>query len=162
MLVFSGMATFAGAEDLEDRLQPNDTPLSIDSCSRIIERGGTNEALANAHIRRGTAFQMLSNEKAALADYKRALELEPKNVRAYAARADLYAYLLNKFDEAISDYGLAMELEPRNANLYCRRGVVFQVFRKKDQAIKDYSRALELDPHHALSKRALDRYKVPK
>jgi lipoprotein NlpI len=85
----------------------------------------------------------------ALADYNRAIELNPKDAKAYTnrglvkqARADL--------DGALADYARAVELDPKDVLAYYNQGVL-----KKDRgdlsgALADYTRAIELDPKFAL------------
>ena len=81
-------------------------------------RGGTGSQLADAHQALGW-FSMNKNWDwtAADASFKRALALEPRNVRALRSAAAL-AGAVGRFEEAIALGQRATELEPTNAQIY--------------------------------------------
>jgi tetratricopeptide (TPR) repeat protein len=49
----------------------------------------------------------------ALADFNRALELDPKDVWALAGRGKTYRKM-GRYDEALADYDRALELDPKD------------------------------------------------
>jgi tetratricopeptide (TPR) repeat protein len=86
----------------------------------------------------------------ALADFNRAIELDPKNALAYYNRA--YSKKLKKDAAgAIADYTRAIELNPKFTEAYFDRGNLKGDSNDPDGAIADYNRAIELKPDYALA-----------
>jgi tetratricopeptide (TPR) repeat protein len=83
---------------------------------------------------------------AADASFKRALALEPRNVRALRSAAAL-AGTLGRFDEAIALGQRAAELEPTNAGIYYNLAILQRKGGQLDAALVNGRRALELDPN---------------
>ncbi|MDP2731016.1 MAG: tetratricopeptide repeat protein, partial [Dehalococcoidales bacterium] len=84
----------------------------------------------------------------AIADYNKAIELDPKNANAYLNRA--FAYYNNKqYDLAIADYNKVIELDPKNGYVYNNRGLAYYYKGQYESAIADYNKAIELDPKDA-------------
>ena len=86
----------------------------------------------------------------AIADYSRALKLDPKFAAAYTNRG-IVKVREGDFDGAIADYSRALKLDPKFAAAYRRRGIAKQDESDLDGAIADYNRALELDPKFAIA-----------
>jgi serine/threonine protein kinase/TolB-like protein/Tfp pilus assembly protein PilF len=105
--------------------------------------------LADAHQALGW-FSMVKNWDwpAADASFKRALALEPRNVRALRSAAAL-AGTLGRFDEAIALGQRAAELEPTNASIYYNLAILQRKGGQLDAALVNGRRALELDPNLA-------------
>ncbi|MFT7587359.1 MAG: tetratricopeptide (TPR) repeat protein, partial [Cellvibrionaceae bacterium] len=70
---------------------------------------------------RGLAYDYLKDYERAIADYDRAIELNPEDATAYNNRGNSYS---NQGDEerAIADYDRAIELNPEEATAYNNRG----------------------------------------
>ena len=83
-----------------------------------------------------------------LADYTKAIELDPKSAMAYINRGVAYAKL-KQYEKAIADFTRAIELDPKSASVYIRRGYAYVQLNQYDKAITDYNRAIELDPKSA-------------
>jgi serine/threonine protein kinase/TolB-like protein len=105
--------------------------------------------LADAHQALGW-FSMVKNWdwQAADASFKRALALEPRNVRALRSAAAL-AGALGRFDEAIALGLRAAEREPTNASIYYNLAILQRKGGQLDAALVNGRRALELDPNLA-------------
>ncbi|MCX7949739.1 MAG: tetratricopeptide repeat protein [Treponemataceae bacterium] len=84
----------------------------------------------------------------ALADYERALAINPDFAEAYNSRGLLYKEL-GRFDEALADYSKAVALNPRMAEGYNNRAIVYFNLGRLDEALADYNRAIELSPKYA-------------
>ncbi len=86
----------------------------------------------------------------AIADYDKAIELDPQNAFAYynrgTARKDK-----GDMDGAIADFNRAIELDPQDIFIYCLRGIVRKDKGDMDGAIADFNRAIELDPQNAFA-----------
>jgi serine/threonine protein kinase/TolB-like protein len=102
--------------------------------------------LADAHQALGW-FSMSKNWDwtAADASFKRALALEPRNVRALRSAAAL-AGAVGRFDEAIALGQRATELEPTNAQIYYNLCIHQRKGGELDPALLSGRQALELDP----------------
>src|SRR5437867_6204353 len=84
----------------------------------------------------------------AMADFDRAIELNPKDDAPYYNRAQ--AKRLKKATAgAIADYTRAIELGPTNTAAYNYRGNPRSEHSNRDVAIADYTRAIELKPDYA-------------
>ena len=96
--------------------------------------------------RRGGCSARLGKFERAVADYTRALELNPNYARAYHNRGLAYDQL-GEIDRAIADYSKALELNPSYALAYYHRGLAYQKQGRPELAQADWKRAQELlDP----------------
>ncbi len=117
----------------------------------VSEFGGSEDELIG--LVQGAVRKLLGSEiplselrtRQAIKDLDRAIELNPKDARAYFIRADKYREL-GDYRQAIQDLDRAIALDPKYALAYILRGLVFSMLRDYRQAIKDYDRAIELDP----------------
>jgi tetratricopeptide (TPR) repeat protein len=82
-----------------------------------------------------------------LADFNRAIQLDPKNARAYCDRAILRDELLRQPDEALADYNQAIRLAPNFERAYFDRGVHYFGRHDCERAIADYTDATRLMPN---------------
>ncbi|MDY6940909.1 MAG: tetratricopeptide repeat protein [Cyanobacteriota bacterium] len=84
-------------------------------------------------------------KEAAIANYQKAIELNPKHWNAYHKLGQL---LLKKghYQEAVECYQRAIELQPKRAELYLDFGHALRYQGKRKQAIDCYFKALELEP----------------
>jgi tetratricopeptide (TPR) repeat protein len=142
-LVFTAPAT---AGDGKDCVQTADLDLAIKGCTAIITRENeTRGNRARAYNDRGEAYRFKGEHDRAIADYGRALELDPNCTEAYNNRGLAYWYegehdrAIADLGRAIADYGRAYELNPTHPDYwaYCGKG-------KHERAIADYF-------HHVLA-----------
>lgn len=98
---------------------------------------------------RGVAYYQLERYGEALADFDRALALDPGNAKAWLLRGSLHMRAARSA-QARADFDRALALEPRNAEVLGRRCVVLMRLKELDQALADCTLAAELAP------RALD------
>jgi tetratricopeptide (TPR) repeat protein/S1-C subfamily serine protease len=97
---------------------------------------------------RGATYSKLGKYDAAVADYDKALALNPDLAYAYNNRGFAYSNL-GKYDAALADYGKALALNPDDAEAYYNRGVTYSNLGKYDAALADYGKALALNPDDA-------------
>lgn len=90
----------------------------------------------------------LQNFEAALADYNRAIKLDPSFATAYYNRGLLYEKF-ERYKAALADFGQAIKLDPDGAVAYSNRGSVYDNLKQYQQALSEYNRAIELDPNFA-------------
>ena len=130
---------------------------------------------AAAYNNRGSAKVNKGDVDGAIADFNRALQLDPKLAKAYMNRGiakrekydriaygavdvflpdyDLGTPKIQKgdLDSAIADFNHALQLDPKNAQAYINRGIAKAHRGDPDAAIGDYNRALAVDSKYALA-----------
>jgi len=83
-----------------------------------------------------------------MADWSRAIELDPKGVPAWISRGMAYSDL-GQHDKAIADFSHATELDPQDVQARTSRGEAYGLLGQHEKALADFSKAIELDPHNA-------------
>ncbi len=96
------------------------------------------------HMLRGNFYLDNGDYEAALAEYTRALEYDPKSWVAFLLRAYLYQ-IQNENRLAISDLDKTIELNP-TVEAHVMRGVAYAFSGDDDAALKDYVTAARIDP----------------
>jgi tetratricopeptide (TPR) repeat protein len=103
---------------------------------------------AKEYLRTGDIKFKTGNYTGAIQDFTRAIQLDPKYVKAYLDRGVANKNLGN-YKDAIKDYTRAIELNPGYAPAYNNRGNAKYSLNNLSSAIKDYNKAIELDPKYA-------------
>jgi len=122
-------------------------------------------SLARAYVKRGKYYAQFitgsyeDDEKdfdQAVADFTRAIELNPRLAEAYKGRADCYVDYIGEhlgetvsYDKTIEDYNMAIALDPTNATYYRSRAWAFDIAGDYDKELVDITKAIELDPTNA-------------
>jgi tetratricopeptide (TPR) repeat protein len=106
------------------------------------------ESKTAIHYFKGVAHSLNGQRDEAIAEYDKAIELNPKLAMAYVNRGFAYDGK-GLYDQAISDYTKAIELNPGFAGTYFNRGRAYLSKGQYDRAISDYSKAVELNPNFA-------------
>jgi len=96
---------------------------------------------------RGETYENMERYDEALADFNRAIELDPEDARVIADRGEIYM-LMERDDDALTDLSHAIEIEPDNAIMIVKRGVIYQLRKQYDDAVTDFNRAIELQPDY--------------
>ena len=134
------------------------------SCSTPFPRPGPGEnaADARAHYNRGKALfddiaptdPSTRDFGKAIAEFNRAIRLEPGYAEAYRARGYTYFYA-GKNARAIEDYSQAIRLDLKTTlhgpSPYLLRGFSWVYERKYEKAIEDYNRIIDLEPENAVA-----------
>ena len=99
--------------------------LQISGCTTVIQSGKeTQKNRAVAYTNRGNAYLGKKDYDRAIADYNKAIELEPKLAAAYANRGLAYG-AKGDIDGAIADLDKAIDLNPKLAHAYANRGLAY-------------------------------------
>src|SRR5690606_2463419 len=86
-----------------------------------------------------------SDYAAAIADFTRAVEANPKFIDAFLARGISNGELGN-YDAAIADYNAALAIDPRSADAFNNRGDAYLKKGDAQRAIADLNRSIDLNP----------------
>jgi tetratricopeptide (TPR) repeat protein len=101
---------------------------------------------ADAYNRRGLIHHSQGEYELALRDYKRALELDPKNALHYYWTGALY-HFLERREEAISIYQKAISVADANdSQLYTNLGDVYSELGYWSEAKTNFKKAIEINP----------------
>src|SRR4051794_33928338 len=117
----------------------------IAACSRILDTGRTSSRnLMLSYHNRGIGWGLKGYPDRAIADFRRALQIDPTFVPAYA---NLGTALSRKGDlsGAIRSFEEALRLEPNSVIAYVGRGNAYGRQCSYSQALSDFQRALQLD-----------------
>ena len=160
-LVLALSATGAWADRYSDCDQSADPDRRIRGCTQVIERGEreSSENRSFAYTNRGNAYDDKGEVDRAIADYTKAIALDPNYAFAYNNRGLTYEKK-GEIDRAIADYTKAIALDPNDATAYTNRGVACYMSGDKEQAIADFRTALEINPWDHLTKNNLKRLGV--
>ena len=96
---------------------------------------------------RGVEKYKAEDFKGAIADFDRAIEIDPSYAQAFISRGNAKDDA-GKPQEAIADYNKAIELIPTYADAYNNRGITKYRLGDKQAAISDYDKAIEYNPKY--------------
>ena len=109
---------------------------------------GNQTISAETYFLRGYACYHLGLYDIAIANYDKAIQLEPDHATAYIVRGNAKSELDQHF-AAISDYDKAIQRKPDIAYAYFMRGVAKDDLGQYFAAISDYDKAIQLELDHA-------------
>jgi tetratricopeptide (TPR) repeat protein len=98
---------------------------------------------ARQHYRVSKEFIEKGNLQDALTQLNKAIEIDPKYVDAYIARAGVLEKM-DKIQEALDDYNRAIVFDPKDEDTYFEAGRLNFLLKKYDEAIKQLDKALDL------------------
>lgn len=99
---------------------------------------------AEEYFQRGVSKVNLENYQGAIADYSKAIEINPKFSDAYYNRGYLKNNLEEDYEAAITDYTMAITLSPNDSDPYCARGDTKYNLGQTDSACLDWQKSEEL------------------
>ncbi len=110
-----------------------------------------NESLAEAHNSLAYVYERFDwNWKAAEAEFKRALELNPNYATGHFWYGELLVYF-GRFEEGIREMKRALELDPVSLVINVNLGWAYIWGRQPDQALAQIQKALEMEPNFAMT-----------
>lgn len=105
---------------------------------------------------KANAFFVKGDYNAAVLNYNKALELNPKDTVTYLSRGLTY-YNTKFYDLAVNDFTKAIELAPKDSMSFFKRGDSYERMGNVEKAIADYKNAIALDPENKTAKTYLER-----
>lgn len=141
----------------DNRTEPN---LRISACTVVILKAKEAPGnLAITYYNRGFGYQGTADYDRAIADYSKAIDLNPKFANAYNNRGTVYG-IKGDHDRAIADFTKAIDLDPKDANAFNNRCFARAITGQAQAALADCDTALRLKPDYAdaFANRALAYY----
>lgn len=89
---------------------------------------------------RGTARSLLKEYEAAIDDFTKAIQLNPKAKRSYLNRG-IARKKLTDYDGALTDFNAALKLDPRFTDALYNRGLLHELLNQRDKACADFKAA---------------------
>ena len=100
---------------------------------------------AEYYNNRGWTYFTQGQYDLAIADFNRAIQLDPNYAVAYNNRGVVYS--MDDYDLAMADYTQAIQLDPNYAQAYANRGYGYSTIADYVHARADWEQALKLDPN---------------
>jgi tetratricopeptide (TPR) repeat protein len=141
------------AKDAKSQSQPSEAPKFLPLVRVEIAQQTANVApgdkemaptIASTYINRGMILSGQGNHVAALADFEKAIRVDPANVWGLYYRANEYEYKGN-LTAALADIRKATQMDPKNGNLLVERGVILLLMGKEKEAQADFDTLLQSD-----------------
>ena len=114
---------------------------SIGLWTHVIDKAS--EKVPLIYVNRGAAFQLSGLLDDAMADFNRAIDVDPSAYRAYVALGTVLEQR-GQFDQAIAVVDRAIAVNPGYPEAYRNRGVLHDKMGQYDRAIADYTKAISL------------------
>ncbi len=87
-----------------------------------------------------------SDEKGAIADYTKLIEINPNSAQYYYGRSSSY-YDLKKYENVIENCNKAISLDENYFEAYVMRGDVYDSLGEETKSISDYEKAISIRPN---------------
>lgn len=100
---------------------------------------------ATEAVSKGEELAQLGAYDAALAEFERAIAINPQMTVAYLGAGDIYAER-GEFEAAEQQYGVAARIEPQSFDAQFKHGLALQFLNRLTDAVRAYLRALTLRP----------------
>lgn len=123
----------------------------VDALGLLADRAGFDTGgQAVARMLRGRDLRVSGAYEEALAEYDRAVGLDPELARAYYGRGKTRA-LQGDFLAAVSELDRALAIEPDDLQALTERGESHRIIGHWEEAVSDLDRAIEIDPSDAFA-----------
>ncbi len=122
-------------------------PLSLDDKIKSATQRLMTAPTATNYWLRGDIYAEAKRTREAIADFDKAIALEPGNATFLFSRGSAKAQL-REYDGAIADFTSAIRINPRYSAAFTGRAEAFKETREPAQAMRDYEAALVVNPRH--------------
>ncbi|KAF9165873.1 TOM (translocase of outer membrane) complex component [Mortierella sp. AD011] len=121
---------------------------AMEAYNKAIELNTTH--IAKALNMRGTFTFLMGDGKKALADFDKAIELDPNYVQTYIKRGSIFMEQGDAM-KTFNEFETAISIDANDPNIYYHRGQVFFITGEYESAAKDYIKSIELEPKFVFS-----------
>ena len=101
--------------------------------------------MVDSHNNLGTLFKEQGKIDAAIAEYQKAIDLDPKYALPHNNLGVIFKEQ-DKIDAAIAEYQKAIDLDPKFAMPHANLGDIYKRRGEPEKAISEFTRAVALDP----------------
>ncbi|MFZ1988533.1 MAG: tetratricopeptide repeat protein [Alphaproteobacteria bacterium] len=139
------------ADSCDERDASENNPnadIRIELNTQCLKDRSDNQSQASSYVRRAIAYSDKGDDDRAIADFTKAIALNPKFINAYYDRGLVYISK-GDYDRAIADLNQAIGLDPNDAISYSNRGAAYSGKGDYDRAIADLNQAIALNPNYA-------------
>lgn len=120
----------------------------IPACTRLLESGRKGVDVGTTYSVRANVWYLKGNFDNAIADYKAAVNHNPKLISALQGLGNSY-FRKAEFYTAIKAYSDALAVEKKSAELYNNRGLAQLNVGEFSSAVKDFGEAIKINPEFA-------------
>jgi tetratricopeptide (TPR) repeat protein len=99
------------------------------------------------YLNRGNLYSVLQKRELALADFNKAIAINPQDIEAYVSRGILYDKQ-KKSELALADFNKAIAINPESVRAYIIRGSFYFEQKKSELALADYNKVIAIDPDY--------------
>lgn len=146
-LMTNGQASAEAAErQCYDQRNAFSARQELAACNKLISKSDKGD-LPYLLGARAAAYQRLNARELALADYSRAIRLNPREPFNHFNRGLVYQQH-GDTRPAIADFTAVISLQPNSAEAYLQRGSAYEHIGLLDQAISDFDEVVRLKPDH--------------
>jgi tetratricopeptide (TPR) repeat protein len=149
-LVLAASAAFADAR--QDCYEKSGAA-AIRACTEAIRRDPRDVL---SYINRAYEYLQKGDLGLSIADYAKAIELDPGRWDALQGRAWVY-FKAGKAAEGLADAEASLKLKPDAPQTLDTRGHILEALGRREEAIADFRRALSIEPRMGGSRDALKR-----
>lgn len=146
VLAFSvGCAT---ADKCSYYVQQNEFDTAMIVCSDDIDKFNSNKRKADTYINRGIVYIGKNDYPKAIADFTKAIELDPNDASYYIRRGKAYSEK-DQHANAVADFSQAIKLKPNDETVYNLRGLSYIGKGDREAAAEDFKKAVQINPKYA-------------
>ena len=114
------------------------------------EKNEQSSAQVNDYIAQGIALYSVGLLDEAIANYRKAIEMDANNPVAHN-KLGLALHKKGNVDDAIREYRLAIDITPDNPDIHCNLGLALYEIGDLDESLNEYNYSLELDVNNAVA-----------
>lgn len=135
--------TFKAGEAFFEEGQLNDAIETFNIAVRVSSEH------VETYLYRGACHRELKQYENAIADFDRAITLNPKKVFEYTFKAGKAFFKEGRLNDAIEMFSIAVRVSSKHVGTYLYRGASYRELRHYENSIADFDRVLSLNPRSA-------------